>query len=104
MGKLEILSMMPGVNAGALKDVKIDEKILDRMEAMILSMTEQEKIHPEIIGASRKKRIAAGSGTKVEDVNKLLKQFEATQKMMKQLTSDKMNKLFGKKGKFKMPF
>ncbi|MCI8589498.1 MAG: signal recognition particle protein [Clostridiales bacterium] len=105
MGSMDqILSMMPGVNAGALKDVKIDEKILDRMEAMILSMTEQEKVHPEIIGASRKKRIAAGSGTKVEDVNKLLKQFEATQKMMKQLTSGKMNKLFGKKGKFKMPF
>ncbi|MCI8332307.1 MAG: signal recognition particle protein [Clostridiales bacterium] len=105
MGSMEqILSMMPGVNAGALKDVQIDEKILDRMEAMILSMTEQEKVHPEIIGASRKKRIAAGSGTKVEDVNKLLKQFEATQKMMKQFTSGKMNKLFGKKGKFKMPF
>lgn len=105
MGSMDqILAMMPGVNANALKNVQMDEKALDHMEAIILSMTEQEKVHPDIIGASRKKRIAAGSGTRVEEVNKLLKQYEATQKMMKQFTSGKMNKLLGKKGKFKMPF
>lgn len=57
------------------------------MEAIILSMTPEERDNPDIIGASRKKRIALGSGMKVEDVNKLLKQYDATKKMMKQLTS-----------------
>ena len=105
MGSMEqLLSMMPGVNAKALKDVKMDEKALDRMEAIILSMTASERIRPDIIGASRKRRIAAGSGTKVEDVNRLLKQFEQMQKMMKELTNGNLGRRFGKKGKFKMPF
>ncbi len=88
MGSMEqLLGMMPGMNAGALKDVKIDEKQIDRTKAIILSMTPKERENPEIIQASRKKRIAKGCGMQVEDVSKLLKQFEATQKMMKQLSS-----------------
>jgi len=101
MGPIEnILSMLPGVSPGALKDAKIDERQIARTEAIIKSMTKQEKIKPDIINASRKKRIAAGSGTNVEEVNKLLKQFEQTNKMMKQLmggNSKKMKKL-GKMG------
>ncbi len=97
MGSIEqLLGMMPGVKPDALKDAKIDEKVIDRMKAIILSMTPEEREHPEIIAASRKRRIAAGSGMKVEDVNKLLKQFDATQKMMKQLASG--NSPFGSFG------
>ncbi len=88
MGPLDqLLGMIPGVKADALKDVKIDERAIDRMKAIILSMTPEEREKPDIIAASRKKRIAQGSGMKVEDVNKLLKQFDQTRKMMKQLTS-----------------
>ncbi len=105
MGNMEqLLGMMPGINANALKDAKIDEKALDRMEAIVLSMTPAERVKPSIINFSRRKRIAAGSGTKVEDVNKLLKQFEQMQKMMKDLTNGSFMRRFGKKGKFKMPF
>ena len=97
MGSMEqIMSMMPGMNTGALKNAKIDEKAIDRMQAIIRSMTPKEREKPEIINASRKKRIAAGSGVGVEDVNKLLKQYDQTTKMMKQITSGKL----GKKGKF----
>ena len=88
MGPIDqLIGMMPSVDSKALGDVKIDERQIDRMEAIILSMTPEERDNPDIIGASRKKRIAAGSGMKVEDVNKLLKQYDATKKMMKQLTS-----------------
>lgn len=88
MGPIDqLIGMMPGVDTKALKDVKVDEKQIDRMEAIILSMTPEERDNPDIISASRKKRIALGSGMKVEDVNKLLKQYDATKKMMKQLTS-----------------
>ncbi len=105
MGSMEqILGMMPGVNANALKDIQIDEKALDHMEAIILSMTKAERDKPDIINASRRKRIAAGSGTKVEDVNKLLKQYDQMKKMMKQLSSGKLQKILGRKGKFKLPF
>jgi len=97
MGSMEqLLGMMPGMKPGALKDAQIDEKALDRVAAIIKSMTPKERTKPAIINASRKKRIAAGSGTTVEDVNKLLRQFEQTTKLMKQLSSGK----FGKKGKF----
>ena len=104
MGNIEsLLGMMPGVNASALKDAKIDEKQMARTEAIIKSMTRREREKPEIINASRKQRIAKGSGTSVEDVNKLLKQFEQTRKMMKQFASGGMRRgLFGK-GK-KLPF
>jgi len=101
-GGLEsMLSMMPGMNTGALKDAKIDEKLLDRQAAIILSMTVKEREKPEIINSSRKRRIAQGSGTSVEDVNKLLRQFEQMNKMMKQFSGGKM-KRFGKFGK--LPF
>lgn len=99
MGSIEsILGMMPGVKQSAIKDAKIDEKILDRTEAIILSMTPAEREKPEIISSSRKKRIAAGSGTSVEDINRLLKQFDQMSKMMKQFAGNK------KKGFGKMPF
>ena len=90
MGSLEqIMGMMPGMKAGALKDAKIDEKALARTEAIIKSMTKRERQKPDILNASRKKRIAAGSGTTVEEVNKLLKQFEQTRTLMKQFSNPK---------------
>ena len=90
MGSMEqLMGMMPGVKGLDLKDAKIDEKQIDRMEAIIKSMTVQEREDPDIISSSRKKRIAAGSGTSVEDVNRLLKQFEQTNKHMKQLSQGK---------------
>jgi signal recognition particle subunit SRP54 len=91
------------MSGSAMKDVKIDEKILARQEAIIKSMTMKEREKPEIIAASRKIRIAKGSGTTVEDVNKLLKQFEQIRKLMKQFQNPaKMSKFA--KGKMKMPF
>ncbi len=93
MGPLKsILSKLPGIG-NQLNGVEIDDKIMDRTFSIILSMTPEEKRKPSIINPSRKRRIAAGSGVKVEDVNKLLKQFEQMQKMMKK---------FG--GKFKKGF
>ena len=104
MGSLEqIMGMMPGIKPGALKDAKIDEKALARTEAIIKSMTPYERQKPEILGASRKKRIAAGSGTTVEEVNKLLKQFDQTRKIMKQFANPKQMARFGKK-RMKIPF
>ncbi len=101
MGPLDqILGAMPGIKPGALKDAKIDEKAMDRMEAIILSMTPKERDNPSIIQASRKKRIAAGSGMQVEDVNRLLKQYDQMKKMMKQMSSGH----FGRKGKMRFPF
>jgi signal recognition particle subunit SRP54 len=101
MGSMEeIAAMMPGIKPGALKDAKIDERAIARTEAIIKSMTPAEREKPEILGASRKRRIAAGSGTTVEEVNKLLKQFDQITKMMKQFSNpSKM-----KRGKFKLPF
>ena len=85
MGPLkQIMSMLPGVG-NQLKDVDVDDKQLYRIEAIITSMTPKEREKPAIINPSRKRRIAAGSGTKVEDVNRLLKQFEQMQKMMKMM-------------------
>ena len=85
MGPLEdLLAQMPG--GANLKGVKVDEKAMVRTEAIILSMTPKERENPNIIAASRKKRIAAGAGVKVEDVNKLLKSFEQMQKIMKQFS------------------
>ncbi len=97
MGPIDqLLGMMPGVDHKALKDVKVDERQLDRMEAIILSMTPQERDNPDIISGSRRKRIALGSGTKVEDVNRLLKQFDGMRKMMKQLASGNLGGFGGK--------
>ncbi len=101
MGSLDQLAgMMPGIKPGALKDAQIDEKAIARTEAIIKSMTKEERAKPDILGASRKKRIAAGSGTTVEEVNKLLKQFDQVTKLMKQFS----NPAKMKKGKFKFPF
>ena len=101
MGSLDQLAgMMPGIKPGALKDAQIDEKAIGRTEAIIKSMTKEERAKPEILGASRKRRIAAGSGTSVEEVNRLLKQFEQVTKLMKQFS----NPAKMKKGKFKFPF
>ena len=85
MGPLKsVISKLPGMDK-QLKDVDVDDRQMDRMEAIILSMTEKERQKPDIINPSRKRRIAAGSGMKVEDVNRLLKQFETTQKLMRQM-------------------
>ena len=87
MGNIEqLVGMLPGVKPGALKDAKVDENQMKRTEAIILSMTKAERMRPEIINGSRRKRIAQGSGTSVEDINKLLKQFDQMRKMMKQLS------------------
>ena len=84
MGSMDqLLGMMPGVKPGALKDAKVDEKALARTEAIILSMTPYERTHPAVLNSSRKKRIAAGSGTSVEEINRLLKQYDQTKEMMK---------------------
>jgi len=83
-----LLELMPGMK-GQLKDAKIDEKEIDRMKAIIQSMTPKERMRPDIINFSRKKRIAAGSGTTIEDINKLLRQYEQTNKLMKQFASGK---------------
>lgn len=77
--------MLPGVG-NKIKDMDIDDKQLTYIEAMITSMTKEEREKPSVINPSRKRRIAAGSGRKVEDVNRLLKQFEQMQKMMKQFS------------------
>ena len=95
MGPLEnLLKLLPGAKKMGLTDIKIDPKQMAHTEAIILSMTPYERKHPEILKASRKQRIAKGSGRTVTEVNQLLKQFEETKKMMK---------LFGN-GKFKLPF
>ena len=105
MGNLDqIMGMMPGVKPGALKDAKIDEKALARQEAIIKAMTKREREKPDILNASRKKRIAAGSGTTVEEVNKLLKQFEQIRMLMKQFADPKRMAKLSKRGKMKIPF
>ena len=91
LGPLEnILKMLPGAKKMGLNNINIDPKMFARIEAIILSMTKKERKHPEIIKASRKERIAKGSGTSVQEVNKLLKQFEDMKKMMKQMSNGNM--------------
>ncbi len=100
MGSMDsLLSMMPGIKPGALNNAKIDEKALAHTEAIILSMTPYERDHPDCLNYSRKRRIASGSGTSVEEINKLLKQYEQTKQLMKQFMGKK-----GKRGKFRFPF
>ena len=95
LGPLEnILKLLPGAKKMGLNNVNIDPKIMKRIEAIILSMTLEERKNPSILKASRKKRIAEGSGTSVTEVNKLLTQFEEMKKMMKLFSN----------GNFKMPF
>lgn len=101
MGDLEsIVGMIPGMDAKALKGAKIDDKAMARQEAIILSMTPAERENPSLLNSSRKKRIAAGSGTAVVDVNRLLKQYESMQQMMKQFSGKNMKKLQRKMGRF----
>ncbi len=105
MGSLEsLLAMMPGVSPSALKDANFDENIIKKTEAIILSMTVAEREKPDIINYSRKMRIAKGSGTTIEEVNRLLKQFEQTNKLMKQFASPKGAKKLAKLGGNKLPF
>ena len=105
MGSLtDIAGMLPGVKASDLEGATMDEKLLQRMEAIILSMTPYERENPNVLNSSRKKRIAAGSGTQVVDINRLLKQFEMLQTMTRQFSGGKlprnMRKMMGKKGGF----
>ncbi|MEH7122884.1 signal recognition particle protein [Bacillus sp. JJ1773] len=104
MGPLdELLKMLPGASKmKGLDKLQVDEKQISQVEAIIRSMTKDEKIHPETINASRRKRIAKGSGTTVPEVNRLLKQFEDMKKMMKQMSG--MQQKGKKKGGFKLPF
>lgn len=103
MGNIEqLLSMVPGVKPGALKDINVDEKQMNRTEAIILSMTAKERENPDVINGSRRRRIASGSGTTVEDVNRLLKQFDQMKKMFKQMNAP--GKRRGMFGGMKMPF
>lgn len=98
----QLLGMIPGMNSKALKGLDVNEKDINRIKAIIQSMTKKEKDNPDIIDSSRRKRIAQGSGTTVQDVNKLLKQFKETKKMMKRFTD--MEKTMKKKGKLGFPF
>ena len=97
----DMLSMLPGIGS-KMKNVSIDESALDRTKAIIYSMTPKERANPDIINPSRKKRIAAGAGVDIAEVNRLVKQHEQSRKMMKQM-SGMMGKA-GKKGRFKLPF
>ncbi len=90
MGSLrDLLGMLPGMDR-AMKGVDVDEKAMGRLEAIITSMTKEERRKPEIINGSRRRRIALGSGTQVQDVNRLLKQFDEMRKMMRNMTRGKM--------------
>ncbi|CDF57920.1 signal recognition particle protein [Thermobrachium celere] len=102
MGPLkDLIKMIPGVDVSKLGDMEVNEKELLHAEAIIKSMTKEERRNPSIINASRKKRIAKGSGTSIQEVNKLLNGFEQARKMMKQFGDLQKNM---KKGKFKFPF
>ena len=103
MGSLaDIAGMLPGVDAKALDGANVDEKALSRTEAIILSMTPAEREDPSLLNNSRKKRIAAGSGTQVVDINRLLKQFEMMQQMSRQFSGKQMKRMgkLGRMGKF----
>ena len=104
MGNIkDLASMIPGVGK-AIKDVDIDNNAFKGIEAIILSMTPKERTNPEILNTSRRARIAKGSGTTVQDVSKLIKQFDQTRKMMKMMTGSKMNQMMSAmKGMRNMP-
>ena len=96
MGNIkDLASMIPGVGK-ALKDVDIDDDAFKSIEAIILSMTPKERTHPELLNTSRRRRIAAGSGTDIAAVNRLIKQFDQTRKMMKMVTDPKMAQMMAK--------
>ena len=95
-GAQNLMGMLPGMGKLKVKEEDIDEKKIERTKAIILSMTPQERDFPNIIDSKRKRRIAAGSGTSVQEINLLLKQFEQSKMLMKQLK--------GGKGRFRLPF
>lgn len=100
MGDIQdVLGMMPGVNASAIKNARFDEKAMNRIEAMILSMTPYERENPSCLNHSRKRRITAGSGTKVEDLNRLLKQFDSLNQMLRQFSGPGASKKMKRMGK-----
>ncbi len=99
-GIQDMLSMLPGMG-NQLRNVEIDERQMNRPKAIVLSMTKEERANPDIINPSRKKRIAAGAGVDISEVNRLIKQFDQMKKMMKQMSG----MMSGKKGRrFRMPF
>jgi signal recognition particle subunit SRP54 len=100
MGNIkELASMIPGVGK-AIKDIDIDDNAFKGIEAIIYSMTPYERTNPTCLNQSRRARIAAGSGSKIQDVNRLLKQFDQTRKMMKMVTDNKLSSMMhGMKGK-----
>jgi signal recognition particle subunit SRP54 len=98
----DIMKMIPGMNA-QMKNVQVDDKEITKIESMILSMTLEERGNPALMSPSRKKRIANGSGTQIQDVNRFIKQFEQSKKMMKQM-SGMMGGKKGKKGMMNLPF
>ena len=97
IGLKSMIEMLPGMSG---KDVNVDENALKKPEAIIRSMTPKERRNPSVLNASRRKRIAAGSGTTVQDVNQLIRQFEQSKQMMKQM----MARGRGKRGRMRMPF
>lgn len=95
--------MIPGVGK-AIKDVDIDDNAFKSIEAIIQSMTPKERTNPELLNTSRRQRIAKGSGTNIQEVNRLIKQFDQTRKMMKMVTGSNMSKMMGAmKGMKNMP-
>ena len=104
MGSMEdIVKMIPGMNAGQFKGVEFDEKAVGRTKAIIRSMTKKERANPDILTAGRRKRIARGSGTSVQEVNRLMNQFSTSRQMMKQLSGGKFRKK-GRRGGFPFGF
>ena len=101
MGSMEeLLKMLPG--GAQLGNVQVDEKAMAHMEAIIRSMTPKERANPDVLNASRRKRIAAGSGTSIQEVNRLMNQFNASKKLMKQMTGKKTRR--GRRGGFPFGF
>ena len=100
-GMSAMLDKLPAQLSQAAQNVNVDDKVINRTEAIINSMTQQERVKPEILKASRKRRIAAGSGVSVQEVNRLLSQFDQAKKMMKMMNKGGMSKMMrGLKGMF----
>ena len=104
-GLSKVLGMMPGVGGAQMAEIEnaMDEKKMARIEAIIYSMTPQERANPNVLTPSRKRRIANGAGVDIAEVNRLVKQFEQARKMMKQMPG-MMKGRGGKMGRFKLPF